>query len=321
MRIAVTGGTGFVGGHLAERLAALGHEVVVVARGVDQRDRAKATTGTPGVTVAHGSVADRASLDAAFAGCDAVAHCAGINREVGAQTYDAVHVTGTRNVVAAAEAAGVQRLVLMSFLRARPACGSPYHESKWAAEEVVRGSRLTWTVLKPGMVYGRGDHFLDHLSHALHTFPLYVGIGDRPIRPLWVGVLVDVLVAGLTTDRLAGRTVPVLGPTLLGFDDAVRLIGQAMGRRVRNVRLPMVFHELLGWVSERVMTVPLVARAQVRMLREGIVEPVLAPDALPGDLLPRSAFTAERVRTALPPRGRFTRRDLRVVTDPTVKVG
>jgi NADH dehydrogenase len=152
MRIAVTGGSGFVGGHLAVRLAALGHDVVVVARGVDQRPRARETAATPNVTVVPGSVTDEAALARAFAGCDAVAHCAGVNREVGTQTYDAVHVAGTRNVVAAAEAAGVRRLVLMSFLRARPACGSAYHESKWAAEELVRGSGLQWTVLKPGMV-------------------------------------------------------------------------------------------------------------------------------------------------------------------------
>lgn len=311
MRIAITGGTGFVGGHLAERLAQLGHDVVVVARGVDKRPRAEATTSNPRVTILHGSVADEASLRRAFDGCDAVAHCAGINREIGEQTYDAVHVQGTRNVVAAAEAAGVRRLALMSFLRARPACGSGYHESKYAAEEIVRASSLEWTVLKPGMVYGRGDHFGDHLTHALHTFPVYVGIGARPVRPLWVGDLVDVLVAAVTTDRLVGKTVPVLGPTLLGFDDAVRLIARTLGRRVRVVRLPMAFHSVLGWVTEILMTVPLVARAQVRMLREGIVDPVLAPDALPGDLVPRTAFGPESLAKALPPPARFTRRDLR----------
>ncbi len=320
MRVAVTGGTGFVGGHLAQRLARDGHDVVVLARGVDQRARAGEVVATPGVRVARATVTDPASLRAAFEGCDAVAHCAGVNREVGAQTYRAVHVDGTRHVVDAARATGVRRLALLSFLRARPACGSGYHESKWAAEEIVRASGLDWTVLKPGMVYGRGDHFLDHLSHALYTFPVYVGIGARPVRPLWVDDLVDVLVAALVDGRLAGRTVPVLGPRELGFDDAVREIAAVLDRRVRVLRLPMTFHEVLGWVSERVMTVPLVARAQVRMLREGIVEPVLAPDALPADLVPATAFGPATIRAALPPRGRFTRHDLRVVNDPAVRV-
>jgi NADH dehydrogenase len=82
----------------------------------------------------------------------------------------------------------------------------------------------------------------------------------------------------------------------------------------------MAFHRALAWVSERLMTVPLVARAQVRMLREGIVEPVLAPDALPEDLRPRTPFDERSIRKALPPQGRFTARDLRLVTDPTVQV-
>jgi hypothetical protein len=82
----------------------------------------------------------------------------------------------------------------------------------------------------------------------------------------------------------------------------------------------MLFHELLGWVSERLMTVPLVARAQVRMLREEIVEPVLAPDALPDDLVPRTPFGERTIRLALPPRGGFTRHDLRAVNNPAVRV-
>src|SRR5271170_7040208 len=156
MRIAITGGTGFVGGHLAAALVVKGHEVVVIARGVDQRPWAGEITGLPGVTAVRTGTGDVAGLTGAFAGCDGVAHCAGINREIGAQTYQAVHVDGTANVIQAAEAAGVRRLVFLSFLRARPACGSGYHESKWAAEELIRGSGCEWTVLKPGMIFGRG---------------------------------------------------------------------------------------------------------------------------------------------------------------------
>src|ERR1700730_15629178 len=94
---------------------------------------------------------DPTVLSEAFAGCDGVAHCAGINREIDSQTYDRVHVEATKNVVAAAQAAGVKKIVLMSFLRARPNCGSPYHESKWAAEEIVRESGLDYTIIQAGV--------------------------------------------------------------------------------------------------------------------------------------------------------------------------
>jgi uncharacterized protein YbjT (DUF2867 family) len=320
MRVAITGGTGFVGAHLAARLAGEGHEVVIVSRGVDQRPGAEQVTELPGVEVARASVSDLAALEQAFEGCDAVAHCAGINREVGKQTFEAIHVEGTAKVVSAAQAAGVAQIVLMSFLRARPACGSPYHESKWAAEEIVRASTLRWTVLKPGMVYGKGDHFLDHLSHALFTFPVYVGIGRRRIRPVWIDDLVDVLAASVLDARLDRQTLPVLGPTEIGFDDAVRTIARVLHRRLLVVRLPMTFHRALAWVSEKVMTVPLVAGAQVRMLEEEITEPVLAFDELPQDLQPTTPFDERSIRAGLPEPGRFGLKDLRFMNDPTQRV-
>jgi uncharacterized protein YbjT (DUF2867 family) len=178
MKIAITGGTGFVGRHLVRALLWDRHEVVIVARGVDKRD-------TPilgaGATFVAASTDDADSLRRAFTGCDSVAHFAGINRELGAQTYERVHVRGTRAVVDAARTAGVRRIVYLSFLRARPDCGSAYHESKWAAEEIVRATGLEYTILKSGVIYGRGDHLLDHVSRALYTFPFFplVGCGRR----------------------------------------------------------------------------------------------------------------------------------------------
>jgi nucleoside-diphosphate-sugar epimerase len=85
MRIATTGGTGFVGGHLAMTLSARGHDVVVLARGVDQRPLAREVRGLPGITIVPASANDEPALIRAFRDCDGVAHCAGINREIGSQ--------------------------------------------------------------------------------------------------------------------------------------------------------------------------------------------------------------------------------------------
>ena len=286
--------------------------MVVTARGVDQRPWAQEVRALPRVALFKAGLDDPARLEDAFAGCDAVAHCAGINREIGSATYQAVHVEGTRNVVAAAERAGVGRLAIVSFLRARPSAGSPYHESKWAAEEIVRSSSLDWAVLKAGMMYGRGDHMLDHLSKALLTFPLYVGVGNRRVRPLAIEDAVRVLAAALIEGRLSRQTVPVMGPTELTFDEAARIVARVVGKRRLFVRAPLAFHYLLAWVSEALMTVPLVARAQVRILQEEVVEATRAPDALPGDLAPRVPFDEDAVRRGLPDRlERFGRADLR----------
>src|SRR5204862_7373469 len=144
------------------------------------------------------------------------------NREIGRQTYQRVHIQGTANVVEAARSAGVQKIVLMSFLRARPNCGSPYHESKWAAEELVRNSGLDFTILKSGMIYGRGDHMLDHLSRSLMTMPLFVKVGmrEKPIRPVAIDDLVNVLRASLVDGRLTRSTVAVTGAEQLLLSEA-----------------------------------------------------------------------------------------------------
>jgi len=304
VRVAITGGTGFVGGHLAVALAKEGHQVVAIARGMDQRPWSSQVLGTAGVTDVQASLTDLNALRQAFAGCDAVAHCAGINRELGSQTYGAVHVGGTRNVVDAAQQAGVQRIVLLSFLRARPDCGSAYHETKWAAEEIVRATRLEWTVLKPGIIFGRGDHMLDHL--------VFISMGRRLVRPVAIGDVVRILTAALIRGRLAKKTSPVTGPTELLFDDAVRLIGRVIGKQPVLVRLPFAATYTVAWSAERLMTVPLISQSQVRILEEEVVDPVLAPDLLPTDLVPRTAFDRLSVEAGLPERTGFRLGDLRL---------
>src|SRR5712692_7760984 len=204
MKIVITGGTGFIGSHLARRLVAEGHQVVLLARRNHRQMRMHVNP-----TFVLSDLSDTAVLEHAFEGCDAVAHCAGINRELAEQTYRRVHIEATTNVVNAAKQAGVKKIVLMSFLRARPDCGSPYHESKWAAEEIVRNSGLDYTVIKAGVIYGRGDHMLDHLSHAFHTFPIFalVGMRDQPVRPTAVEDMVRILKASLVEGRLSRQTV------------------------------------------------------------------------------------------------------------------
>jgi len=305
MRIAITGGTGFIGSHLARRLVAEGHHVVLLGR--NRKETSVNTTFVPG------DLSEPVVLADAFAHCEAVAHCAGINREIGEQTYRKVHIEGTRNVVTAAQRAGVRKLLLMSFLRARPHCGSAYHESKWAAEELVRNSGLDYTVIKAGMVYGRGDHMLDHLSHALHTFPIFamVGFKEKGIRPLAVDDLVEVLFASLIENRLSRRTVAITGAEELFLSDAVRRVARVTGNRIRMLRAPVWSHYALARVWEWTMKVPLVARAQVRILSEGVVEPALPCDPLPLDLVPKRKFTDEQIRKGLPEPGPFTLRDLR----------
>jgi len=311
MRIAISGGTGFVGRHLAAHLIAQRHEVVLIARGTRADDTSPLEH--PSVTFRQADLSDADVLMRAFAGCDGVAHCAGINREIGRQTYQRVHIEGTANVVKAAKAVGVRRLMLMSFLRARPNCGSAYHESKWAAEELVRNSGLDYTILKCGMIYGRGDHMLDHISHTIFTFPFFatVGFAEKPIRPAPIQDLVEIMRAALVDGGLCRATVSVMGAEELCLSEAVRRVASVIGKRVFVLPAPVWFHYMLARMFERTMRVPLVAVAQVRILEEGVVEAAPPCDSVPVDLRPWRRFTAEQIRSGLPEPGLFGLRDLR----------
>src|SRR4029079_15011509 len=222
MRIAITGANGFAGTHLAHRLESEGHELVLISRRQRNDDR----------IFAH-DLSDAGVLRELFRDCKVVAHCAGINREIRNQTYQRVHVDGTRNIVEAAKAAGVEKIVLISFLRARANCGSPYHESKWEAEEIVRNSGLDHTIIKAGVIYGHGDHMLDHLSHALHTFPIFalVGMKHQPMRPTAVQDVVRIIRASLIDQRLSRQTVAVIGPELMILKEAVKRVVDTIGCR------------------------------------------------------------------------------------------
>ncbi|MEO7015099.1 MAG: NAD(P)H-binding protein [Leifsonia sp.] len=292
MRVAITGGTGFVGRNLAQRLEA--SETVVVSR----------RTGV--------SIDDVDALAAAFAGCDAVAHCAGINREVGDQTFERVHVEGTRNVIAAARRAGVKRIVMVSFLRARPDCGSGYHESKWAAEELVRQSGIDHTILKSGMIYGAGDHMVNHVTRAVRTVPMFatVGFRERTVRPVPVDDAVDVLIAALE-GRIPDPMVAVMGAEEFTLGEAVRRIARVAGRRPVFFPAPVWTIRVLAQLTEWTMVVPLVAKAQASMLAEGVSEAAPFAPETPAGIRPARLFDDERIRAALPT-GRFGLSDLRI---------
>lgn len=290
MKVAITGATGFIGSHLAVRLSSEGHEVVHIGR------------RSTGEEIIKASLDDVDQLAAAFAGCQAVAHCAGINREVDGETFQRVHIEGTRNMVEAARRAGVEKIVLMSFLRARPDCDSPYHESKWAAEEIVRESGLDYTIIKAGVVYGRGDHMLDHLSHAFHTFPVFalVGFEEKTVRPLAVEDLVHVMRASLIDRRLKRQTLALVGPEEIFLSEAVRRVAEVLDKQPVMFPLPVWCHQLMARVFELTMKVPLVSLAQVRILSEGVSEAASPVTAVPYDLVPTRRFSPEQIRNGLP---------------------
>jgi nucleoside-diphosphate-sugar epimerase len=299
MKIAITGGTGFIGRHLARDLISRGHEVIVIARG--QYARNKQPIEDAAFFALDANDTDR--LAQAFEGCDAVVHCAGTSVEDSQQTFHRLHVEGTRSVVTASEHARVKKFVLVSYLNVRPNVNSEYHTTKWQGEEIVRSSKLNFTILKAGLVYGQGDHLLHNLSNLFRKMPIFaaVGLREKSVRLVAVEDLVEVIRAALDEGRFARQTVAVLGPEEFPFSQAARRIAKAMGKPFLIVLpFPVFFHRVLAFFSEQFMPKPLITKSQVQMLADGISQPTLESTPLPEELKPKTRFTEEQIRKGLP---------------------
>src|SRR5215211_419730 len=245
VKIAITGGTGFIGRHLARDLISRGHEVIVIARGQYTRN----TQPIEGATFFALDANDTDRLAQAFEGCEAVVHCAGTSVEDSRQTFHRLHVEGTRSAVAASERARVRKFVLVSYLSVRPNVRSEYHTTKWQGEEIVRSSKLNFTILKAGLVYGPGDHLLNNLSNLFRKMPVFAAIGlrEKSVRLVAIEDLVAVIRASLEEDRFARQTVAVLGPEEFLFSQAARRIASAMGKpSLLVLPFPVFFHRLLA---------------------------------------------------------------------------
>ncbi len=284
MRVLVTGGTGFVGQAVVRELCALGHAVRLLVRRAGS-ERARAAVDQYGVQLCQGDILADGSLPAACANMDGVAHLVGIIAEAGQQTFENVHARGTRNIVDAARAAGVRRLVHMSALGTRPGAAARYHQSKWSAEQSVRRSDMPWTIFRPSIIYGPGDRFVTlfaRMSRFSPVLPL-IGGGRNRLQPVRVEDVASCFAQALTHPHAVGQTYDLCGPTALTLRQVLDTIMRVTGRRRLQLPLPFSWMRLQAIVLEALFAglfhrPPPLSRDQLLLLQEdnvGQAEPAL----------------------------------------------
>ena len=265
--ILVTGGTGFVGPKIVHKLRTDGQDVRCLVR---DRSRGREVAAW-GAELVEGDVTDRASLDRAAAGCDVVIHLVAIL--VGPrEDFERVMEQGTRNVVDAAEAAGVRRFVLMSALGVSDETRDlvPYYRAKWEMERAVRESGLEHVILRPSFVLGPEGGVLDQLTKLARLAPVtpIVGSGKRRLQPIWVDDVAAYFAAAVDEPAAANRTFELGGPDAVTWNEFWERLKRSRGIRRPSVHVPTSILRVQATVFERLPNPP-VTRDQLTMLEAG----------------------------------------------------
>lgn len=267
--VLVTGAGGFVGVHLLKRLSAVGCPVRALVRSRTDVERLRSAVGS----LHCATIADTPSLRSAMLGVEQVIHLAGIFRENWRETFETVHHEGTRRLLEAAREAKIRHLVYVSTLGAAPDRIYPFVRSKWLGEGEVRASGLPFTILRPSLLFGEGDHFLTPLTRFLRPSPYAFIPGYEPLRcqPMWVGDLVSCLVKTVECGVGKGEAIALAGPEQVTYEGVVDLVRKRLGVSRPKVLLPFSVAASMTLLLERIMESPPLTTGVLDIWRLGAI--------------------------------------------------
>src|SRR2546421_7108487 len=266
MRAAITGAFGYTGRHVAERLLAAGHSVVTLTN----HPRDTPIAGHP-VEVHPLDFSDPGRLEHALAGADVLFNTYWVRFNHGDATFDSA-VRNSGVLIDAARAAGVRRIVHVSIANPSADSPSPYYRGKAGVEELVRASGIPHSIVRPTVIYGRGDVLVNNIAWMLRHSPVFgiPGEGRYGIQPVFIEDYARLLVeAGTVTE--GSVEMDAVGPDVFEFRELVRTIKRAVGARCVVVGLPpalaLAGAGLIGLLVQDVV----LTSSEVRELMAGVL--------------------------------------------------
>jgi len=244
----VFGGSGFVGRHIVRALARKGWRVRVAVRRPDLAAFLRTAGAVGQVEAVQANLRFPASVAAALDGAEMAVNASGLRAESGAQSYQAVHVDGSREVARAARAAGVRTFVHISGIGADPNSPSPYIASKGLGEAATLEAFPGATVLRPSVVFGPEDDFFNRfgaLSSVMLIIPLFGG-GKTRLQPVYVGDVARATATALAGDARPGVIYELGGPQVMTLREAAELVLATVDRKRLLIGLPLGPSRLLA---------------------------------------------------------------------------
>ena len=267
-RVLVLGGSGFVGRQVCEQLARQGWQITVPTRRASHAARIQ---NLPGLTVLEASVHKEADLARLMPGHDAVVNLVAVLHGNEAR-FEHVHVELPRKIAQAMQTAGVQRLVHISALGADVQGPSMYQRSKAQGEAVLHQAQLQLSVLRPSVIFGAEDQFLNLFAdlQAIAPFMPLASQGTR-FQPVWVGDVARAVVTCLQQPGTIGQTYELCGPDVMTLGELVHAAGQWAcvnhGRGRPVVGLPLWMGWLQAWGMEMLPGEPLMSRDNLASMK------------------------------------------------------
>jgi NADH dehydrogenase len=285
--ILVTGGTGFVGGHVAQAL----RRAELPVRCLVRDRRGAAALERAGCELAEGDMTDPTSLRRAVDGVDAVVHLVAIRQGKEAE-FERIMTRGTRDLLGAAAEVGAGRFVHMSALGTSEQTKElvPYYRAKWEMEQSVQSSGLPYVIFRPSFVFGSDGGILPTFRKIARLAPVtpITGSGEQRLQPIWVDDVASYFVRAVDDAATTGRIFELGGPEVVSWNELWQRLKQALGVRRPSIHVPMAFMRANALVTERLPgDIPL-TRDLLKMMEAGdnVVTNDDATRAFGLDLLP-----------------------------------
>lgn len=269
--ITVFGGSGFVGSQVVSALARRGWRIRIACRRPDRAWKLQ-TAGTVGqIKTLRCDASDAAQVAEALHGADAAINLVGILYEGGGRKFQDLHVGVSRKIAEACAAADI-RLLQMSALGANPESASDYARTKAEAEMAVREVKPDAIIVRPSVVFGAGDDFLNKFGKMAQTAPVLplVGGGQTRFQPVYVGDVAAAIAIALGRSDSAGQTYELGGPAVMTFEDVLKLVSRETYRTPGLVPLPFFVAKLIGALAQIPAIIglkPVLTEDQVELLK------------------------------------------------------
>jgi uncharacterized protein YbjT (DUF2867 family) len=266
--ILVTGSNGFVGGHVVHLLREQNREVRCLVRDRRKAERLESW----GCQVVEGDMTDASSLRRAVEGADVVVHLVAI-RQGKPEEFQRIMVGGTRDLLAVAKEAGVQRFVLMSALGASEETKDavPYYGAKWQEEQDVQQSGLPYVIFRPSFIFAPDGGILPTFRKLARIAPVtpIVGPGKQRIQPIWADDVAAYFAKAIEHEPATNRTFELGGPDAVSWNEFWARLKRTLGVRRPSVHMPIAFMRVNALLTERLPgNIPL-TRDLLKMLQLG----------------------------------------------------